>query len=290
MTTYSFTLLFTGPAALAPENFEALVDAGCDDASFGEIDGQQLADFDRESSSYAAAVISAIRDMERAVPGMNVAKVESDTLVGISNIAERASLSREYVRLLAEGKRGPGTFPRPVTSLGTNRALWDWPAVATWLRETLDKPVPLSPHTNTIAAINAALDLRTRGRCMPPAERSLLSTWAAGEVLRSSLTVSWPYSAIPSTPLVGRTSDQLLTFAQLAAAETLSGASNIASVLARASRWEREPGLPNGSLPMVALKFSSFMESAVRTQQYQREQPSLTKEQEIPLHLLAQPA
>lgn len=290
MTTYNFTLLFTGPDALSPENFEALAAAGCDDASFGKTDGRQLADFDRESSSYASAVVSAIREMERAVPGIQVSKVESDTLVGISDIAERADLSREYVRLLAEGKRGPGTFPRPVASLGTNRALWDWPVVAKWLREALNKPVPVSPHAETIAAINAALDLRTRVRCLPPPERSLLGTWAVGEVLSGPRPVSWPYRAIPSPTLLGQTSTPLLTLTQLAADGMLPGTPKIASYAARDLSLTRDPDQPRSSLSTVAPAFASFLDGMVRPQQYQRKQSSSAAEQEIPLHLLAQPA
>lgn len=290
MTTYNFTLLFTGPDALSPENFEALVAAGCDDASFGETDGRQLADFDRESNSYASAVISAIREMERAVPGIQVSEVESDTLVGISDIAERAGLSREYVRLLAEGKRGPGTFPRPIASLGINRAVWDWPVVAKWLREAFNKPVPVSPHAETVAAINAALDVRTRVRCLPPPERSLLGAWVAGEVLFGPRSVSRPYPAIPDPTLLGHTSTQLITLAQLAADETLPGTRKIASYWAQDLSLARDADQPRNSPSMVAPAFASFFESMVRPQPPQRKQSSSVAEQEIPLHLLAQPA
>ena len=82
---YSFTLLLRGANPL--DHLDALYDAGCDDAIFGERDGVWFAEFDRERESLVDAVSSAINDVESAVPALQVARVEPDELVSASEIA-----------------------------------------------------------------------------------------------------------------------------------------------------------------------------------------------------------
>ena len=49
------------------------------------------------------------------------------------DIAKRAGVSREAVRLWAAGQRGPGSFPRPVLVTTGGESLWDWQQVAPWI-------------------------------------------------------------------------------------------------------------------------------------------------------------
>jgi hypothetical protein len=76
VTTYTFTLVLGGVEPLSDEKLDALADAGCDDAAFGERDSVFYGDFDREASSLAEAVGTAIRAVEGAVPGLRVLRVD----------------------------------------------------------------------------------------------------------------------------------------------------------------------------------------------------------------------
>ena len=88
---YIFTLLMTGPDAT--EYVDALFNAGCDDATFGRRDDVSFAEFDREAPTLRAAVLSAIADVEGAVPGLQVYRVEPEEYVTASEIAKRTGRS-----------------------------------------------------------------------------------------------------------------------------------------------------------------------------------------------------
>lgn len=97
----------------------------------GPADGE----FDREATSFSAALASAIHDMTIALPGLEIVRVEPDDLVSMAAIAERSGRSRESIRLLAAEQRGPGGFPPPVAYVDQKTRLWHWPDVARWLTE-----------------------------------------------------------------------------------------------------------------------------------------------------------
>lgn len=159
--TYSFTFVLDGPDVTDEEVFDALVEAGCDDALFGARDAVQYGDFDREAPTLASAVSSAFSEVE-SVPGMRVLRVEPDDLVTAAVIAERTGRSRESVRLLITGKRGPGGFPAPVAWIDAKSKVWQWSEVAEWFRDRLGEDVAGSEGASFIAALNAALELRSR--------------------------------------------------------------------------------------------------------------------------------
>lgn len=91
--TYTFTLLLLGPSPL--DHLDALIGAGCDDASFGEREGMFVAEFVRTANSLAEAVGKAIAQVESAVPALRVARVEPDDLVNAAAIAGRTGRTRE---------------------------------------------------------------------------------------------------------------------------------------------------------------------------------------------------
>jgi hypothetical protein len=146
----SFRLVLQGASELTPEIAHALYEAGCDDALIGSRDGVLFADFDREAPSSAAAILSAIRQVESAGVGLSVVRVEPDELVSRAEIADRVGLSREAIRLYAMGRRGPGTFPPPVVRLRGRSPLYRWTDVAPWLA-----------HHGGTAAAGAGEDLET---------------------------------------------------------------------------------------------------------------------------------
>lgn len=164
-TTHSFTIFFSGVDVLDDEQFDALYEAGCDDALFGVRDGAQYGAFDREADSFSDALASAIENVTSAIPGLQVVRIEPDELVTMAAIAKRSGLSREYIRLLSTNERGPGGFPAPVTYADHKTRLWHWPDVAHWLIEHKRAKVVLDAHAaDLVAAMNAAFDLREHAR------------------------------------------------------------------------------------------------------------------------------
>lgn len=156
---YEFTLVVAGADVQTDEALNALAEAGCDDATVGSSGGVQHLDFDREAPSYLAAVLSAIANVEAAVPGARVVRVLPDEYVTLAEIAERTGRSRESVRLLSIGERGPGGFPPPAARGAERNKLWRWAEVASWFTSALGEPVHLPPPPAQRAA-NALLDLR----------------------------------------------------------------------------------------------------------------------------------
>jgi hypothetical protein len=158
---HSFTIFFSGTEVLDDEQFDALHEAGCDDALFGVRDGVQYGAFDREAGSFSEALASAIQDVTSAVPSLQVVRIEPDELVTMAAIAKRSGLSREYIRLLSTNQRGPGGFPAPVTYADHKTRLWHWPDIAHWLTEHERAKVEVDAHAaDLVAAMNAAFDLR----------------------------------------------------------------------------------------------------------------------------------
>jgi hypothetical protein len=76
----------------------------------------------------------------------------------MADIADRMERSRESVRLLIAGRRGPGGFPSPISHGIERGRLWRWSAVAEWLEQLEPDEIEAAHFT---AAINAALELRS---------------------------------------------------------------------------------------------------------------------------------
>jgi hypothetical protein len=76
--SHEFTLYLDGPDSLMPANFDALYEAGCDDALFGYTLGRQTAEFVRRAPTLRVAVESAIAQVEHAVPDLRVTQIELD--------------------------------------------------------------------------------------------------------------------------------------------------------------------------------------------------------------------
>ena len=167
MTEHHFTLVIDGDV---DAHIDDLFEAGCDDATFGSVDGTQYAEFDREADSLFHAIISAINDVE-SVDALHVTRVEPNELVTLSEIATRLGRSRESVRLLAAGRRGAATpragqrpFPAPASHLRTRNKLWRWTDVAVW--DGRISALDLTASRVLIAA-NAALELRNQSTELP---------------------------------------------------------------------------------------------------------------------------
>jgi hypothetical protein len=155
MNEHEFTLVIEGDLT-DEEVARVLFEAGCDDATFGVIDGLGYGEFIREASSFSDAVLSAVHQVE-SVPSLRVRRVEPDDIVTMAEIAQRLDRTRESIRLLIAGRRGPGGFPPPISHGRERGRLWRWSDVADWL-EKLEPEERESAHF--IAAVNAALELR----------------------------------------------------------------------------------------------------------------------------------
>lgn len=155
MTEHEFTLVIEGD--LADELvIRRLFEAGCDDATFGVTDSVGYGDFLREAPSFIAAVLRAVEQVE-SIAGLQVLRVEPDDIVTMAEIADRLDRTRESVRLLISGQRGPGGFPHPLSHARDRGRLWRWSDVAEWLGQ-LDPEQREAAHF--VAALNAALELR----------------------------------------------------------------------------------------------------------------------------------
>jgi hypothetical protein len=73
---HEFTLVLDGISELTPEIFDALYEAGCDDATMSSRDGVVSLDFGRIAPTTKDAIISAIRDVQKANVGARVVQVE----------------------------------------------------------------------------------------------------------------------------------------------------------------------------------------------------------------------
>ena len=130
MKTHEFTIVASG---LDPgmEGYEdRFFEAGCDDATLSFQKGVIIAEFSREAVSFSNAVASAYEDILKT--GAKVERVEPDHLVSLSDIAERAGLTRQAISLYTRAERGAG-FPNPVARVTSNSPLWDWLEVTEWL-------------------------------------------------------------------------------------------------------------------------------------------------------------
>lgn len=175
MTTHTFTLIVDGPDLQADELIDAVYDAGCDDALIGRADGVQFVDFDRDADSLQDAVLSAVAEIE-SIEGIFVLRLADAGLVSMADIAARTGRTRESVRLLIAGERGPGGFPPPVTDPRSRYRLWRSDEVETWLRTHLATSLTDATDDHIRAAINAGLELRRHRARLGAAKRSDLRT------------------------------------------------------------------------------------------------------------------
>jgi hypothetical protein len=132
MTSYEFMLKLN--REVSDDEIDALYQAGCGDAGIESGSLGAVADFSREAPSLAEAIVSAALDIDK-VPGLRAVGVRCDNMVTLLDIAKRAQVSREAVRLWAAGQRGSGDFPKPVLVTTGGESLWDWEQVAPWIEQ-----------------------------------------------------------------------------------------------------------------------------------------------------------
>ena len=177
MATHHFTLIVDGADVQDESVVNGLFESGCDDALIGSADGVQFLDFDRDAASLGEAVLSAVADAER-VDGVQVVRVADAGLASMADIAARTGRTREGVRLLVSGARGPGGFPPPVTDPRGRYRLWRWADVEHWFGGELGEEVSLAGEGRLVTAINACLELRRQRRWLDAGDQSRLRALA----------------------------------------------------------------------------------------------------------------
>lgn len=110
-----------------------------DDVSAGSIAGRVTVDFVVEANGPSEALFTTLDRFTMAFPHVRVLRLDRD-LVAIPDIADRTERTPESVRLLVNGKRGPGGFPTPVGTLGGGTRVWEWAAVVDWF-SSMGQPV-----------------------------------------------------------------------------------------------------------------------------------------------------
>jgi len=158
---HHFVLVLSGVSEPDGQLEDALYEAGCNDALLAFRNGVAYLEFARRAPHLDTAILSAIREVEQADPRLSVVSVEPGDSVNASEIARRAQLTREYIRLLVQGKRGDGDFPAPLSGITGKTLVWSWAEVGRWMREhNLLEDRSVVETAETIRDINDALDLR----------------------------------------------------------------------------------------------------------------------------------
>ncbi len=177
--TQGFTLALADLPELSDELAEKLY-ARLPDASVSQRDGVVYVSFDRQRQNLATAVVGAIRALERLE--LRVDRIVTDELVTPSEIAARIGRSRESVRLLIEGARGPGRFPPPADVVGRQR-FWRWRDVGAWFAEYEERELVHSSFDAFAAAVNGLLKAGREVQQLPPDQARAVRQLAREEAL-----------------------------------------------------------------------------------------------------------
>jgi hypothetical protein len=183
MNDYTFTIRFlqpgVGPDDLSRQIYEHVVDASL----MGPAeDGSYLLEFDRRSASLPAALTSALAELLRVLPHAIVLRIEGDDLATMADIAKRSGRSAESIRLLVNGKRGPGGFPPAAGRLDARTRIWRWADVAQWFEEVLHEPLPAAADSAFIQAFNDALEIRRLSQRLGKRQRRAIARVLSDEL------------------------------------------------------------------------------------------------------------
>ena len=139
MSSFEFILKFAlRDACSNPEEYvESLYENGCDDALIGIGQAGRIAlAFNRVNKNASNAVFSAIKDVNKVIPGAILLQVSPD-LVGLTDIAELLGLSRQNIRKLMINHARH--FPLPVHDGSTT--LWHLDDVLRWFEDKQSRDI-----------------------------------------------------------------------------------------------------------------------------------------------------
>ncbi len=125
------------------------------DSCVGGNHGVAFVDFTRKASSFLQAVSAAIADLEDA--GVSPTKVRPEPFLNAAEIARRIGRSKESIRKLRKGLRGPGNFPASVMKIGRSE-FWHWDEVSEWFAH-FSGEATIDTLANDVRFVNALLEL-----------------------------------------------------------------------------------------------------------------------------------
>ena len=131
MNEYQFELTFKLPQYADPDQYFAALEKSCSDAMVGTGQtGYMAFDFTRESKSAYHAIVSAVKDVKRAIPKASLVEATPD-FVGLTDVADLLGFTRQYMRKLMV-KSGTA-FPSPVHE--GKPSIWHLSNILVWLKE-----------------------------------------------------------------------------------------------------------------------------------------------------------
>ena len=134
MGTYEFELKFSLPNTAQNPGFfiERLAEAGCTDALVGIGQTGRIGfHFTRDANSAFEAVLSAIKNIKKAIPEASLIEAAPD-LVGLSDIADILGYSRQNIRKLMMNNLV--SFPTPIHEGKT--ILWHLSSILNWVKKS----------------------------------------------------------------------------------------------------------------------------------------------------------
>jgi hypothetical protein len=161
MREHTFTIRFLAPGRTLDDLSIDLYDR-IDEASLEgpDEDGSFLYEFDRVAPSLPDALATALHEVTSVLPEATVLRVDEYDLATMADIAKRSGRTPESIRLLVNGKRGPGGFPPAAGRLDARTKIWRWADVAKWFEATLGEPLPDTSDSAFLQAFNDALEIR----------------------------------------------------------------------------------------------------------------------------------
>ncbi|MFL6611619.1 MAG: helix-turn-helix transcriptional regulator, partial [Pseudomonas sp.] len=140
---------------------ERLGEAGCDDALIGiGQPGRMALEFTRDAPDAVEAVLSALADVQRAVPSAKLIEVAPDW-VGLTDVAEIIGVSRQNMRKLMLAH--PGSFPTPVHE--GSSSIWHLADVLGWLQAK--GGYSLGRNVLDVAQVALQVNVAKEGRRLP---------------------------------------------------------------------------------------------------------------------------
>ncbi len=182
MNDHTFKFRFLSPG-LSADDLSIRLYERIEDASLmgPDEDGSFLLEFDRQAPSLPRALTSALEELVEALPEAQVLRVEEDDLATMADIAERAGRTPESVRLLVNGRRGPGGFPPAAGRLDARTKVWRWSDAADWFEDALGEPLPDTADSAFLQAFNDALEIRRLTQKLDGAERMAVAAVLPGD-------------------------------------------------------------------------------------------------------------
>lgn len=171
---YEFTLIVAGLQMEDHAQSDALYEAGCDDATISLREGRGYLTFSRKAESLKDAILSAYADVRSADRKIEILRVDiGSVVVTQSEVASRTGLSRQRIHQYITGARGPGNFPAPAWTFGT-QAVWQWADVADWLAQNDIVADQVADEARQVELINNVLGLRQQKKANATLTREIV--------------------------------------------------------------------------------------------------------------------